>query len=41
MAIVAVDLTDPKFWTDGVKVVIDAYQIVVPLLVIVAIATWW
>jgi hypothetical protein len=36
-----VDFADPKFWTDGAKVMIAAPQIVIPLLTAIAIGVWW
>ncbi len=35
------DLSDPQVWKDGAKVVINAPQIVVPLLAAAAVAAWW
>jgi hypothetical protein len=35
------DLSTPKTWTDGLWAVISAPHIVVPLLVLLAIAAWW
>jgi len=35
-----VDLTDPKFWADGAKIMIDAPQIVIPLLIAVGLGAW-
>jgi hypothetical protein len=35
------DLSNLKTWTDGLWAVINAPYIVVPLLLVVAIAAWW
>jgi len=35
------DLSDPKVWTDGARVIIEAPHIVVPLLGLALLATWW
>jgi hypothetical protein len=35
------DLSDPKTWTDVVKVVIEGRGIVVPLLIASVWGTWW
>jgi len=35
------DLSDPKTWTEGFRVVIGAPYIVVPLLILVGGAAWW
>ena len=35
------DLSTQKTWTDGFWAVISAPHVVVPLLVIIAIAAWW
>jgi hypothetical protein len=35
------DLSDPKTWTDGAKIVLEAPQIVAPLLGGVIFGTWW
>ena len=35
------DLSDPKVWTDGIKVVVNAPHIVGPLMAATAIAVWW
>lgn len=36
-----VDISDPKFWAEGFRVVIAAPQIVVPLLIAFVSFTWW
>jgi hypothetical protein len=35
------DLSNPKTWTDGARVVIDAPHIVGPLVVAFIVGTWW
>lgn len=35
------DLSNPKTWTDGLRVVVDAPHVVVPLLLAVAFGGWW
>jgi hypothetical protein len=40
-ACIMLDLSNLKTWTDGLWAVISAPHIVVPLLLVVAIAAWW
>src|SRR4051812_1673334 len=35
------DLSDPDVWRQGLRVVVDAPHVVVPLMIIVAGAAWW
>src|SRR5262245_48185252 len=35
------DLSNPKTWTDGLKVVVNAPHVVGPLMAATAIAVWW
>ena len=37
----AVDVSDPRFWIDGVRVVSNAPHVVVPLMIVAAGAAWW